>query len=55
MTPFGSLIWIIVIGVFLYFIMQKGGGCCGGGHDHGTPHDHGHEADKEERHSGCCG
>jgi len=51
MTSLGSLLWIIAIGAIAYFMMQKGGGCCGGDHDH----DKGHGSDKEQPRGGCCG
>jgi hypothetical protein len=38
MTGAGSILWIIAIGALVYFMMRKGGGCCGT--DHGQEHDH---------------
>ncbi|MBU0675452.1 MAG: YHS domain-containing protein [Proteobacteria bacterium] len=39
----GNIVWLVAIGVFIYFMMRKGGGCCGGhgGHDGHGRHDHG--------------
>ena len=50
MMGFGSLLWIIAIGALVYFLMRKGGGCCGG-HDQG----HNHKTNKERPRGGCCG
>ena len=35
-----TLLWILGIGVFFYFMRKSGGGCCGG-HDHGNKENHG--------------
>ncbi len=51
MTGFGSLLWIIVIGALVYFMVKKGGGCCGGSHDHNKDH----EINKDQPKGGCCG
>jgi hypothetical protein len=51
MTGAGSLLWIIAIGVLVYFVMRKGGGCCGSTHDQ----NHDHETNKEQPRGGCCG
>ena len=51
MTSIGGLLWIIAIGAPVYFMMRKGGGCCGSGHSQ----DKGHEADNEQPRGGCCG
>jgi hypothetical protein len=61
MTSLGSLLWIVGIGVLVYFMVQKGGGCCGGGHnDSHESHkkelgDHNQGDDKEQPRGGCCG
>jgi hypothetical protein len=34
MTSIGSLLWIVAIGAVFFIMTRKGGGCCGGGHDH---------------------
>jgi YHS domain-containing protein len=34
MASLGSLLWIAGIGALFYYMMSKGGGCCGG-HNHG--------------------
>ncbi len=61
MTSLGSLLWIVGIGALIYFMVQKGGGCCGGSHDedHG-PHkkelgDHTQGNGKDQPRGGCCG
>lgn len=56
MTSLGSILTIVAIGALVYFMMHKGGGCCGGGHDegHGSNGDHSHGDDKQPR-GGCCG
>ena len=40
---YGTLIFLIIIGVVVYLMMNKGGGCCGG-------HDHHKNQDKHEGH-----
>ena len=61
MISLGSLLWIVGIGALVYFMVQKGGGCCGGGHDedHGS---HKNELDNQSQDNdkghprgGCCG
>jgi hypothetical protein len=51
MTGFGGLLWILAIGALVVFMMRRGGGCCGSGHDH----DHDHGTDKKQSRTGCCG
>ena len=51
MMGFGGLFWIFAIGALVYFMLRKGGGCCGS--DHGHDHDHG--TDKKQSRTGCCG
>jgi hypothetical protein len=51
MTGAGSILWIIAIGALVYFMMRKGGGCCGSGHGH----DKDHQTDNEQPRGGCCG
>ena len=51
MTSLGGLFLIIAIGALAYFMMQKRGGCCGGGHDH----DKDQNDDKDQPRGGCCG
>jgi Cu+-exporting ATPase len=37
----GILLGILIAGVIIYFMMRKGGGCCGHSHgEHNTPEDH---------------
>ena len=61
MTSLGSLLWIVGIGALIYFMVQKGGGCCGSGHNdgHGSNKkelgDHSQENDKKQPRGGCCG
>ena len=43
MASLGSFLWIAAIGALFYYMMSKGGGCCGG-HNHG---DHNQEDHKE--------
>jgi len=57
MISLGSLLWIVAI------MMHKGGGCCGGEHDHDKTHgpnkkeleDHSQDNNKEHPRGGCCG
>ena len=51
MTGAGSILWILAIGALVFFMVRKGGGCCGSGHDH----DHDKGTDKEQTNGGCCG
>jgi hypothetical protein len=51
MTGFGSLLWIIAVGALVYFMMRKGGGSCGGGHDQS----HDNQTNKNQPRGGCCG
>jgi hypothetical protein len=61
MTSLGSLLWIVAIGALGYFMMQKGGGCCGSSHDKGPRSDkkelgdHTQGNDKDQPRGGCCG
>ena len=34
MASIGNILWIAVIGGLFYYMMSKGGGCCGSGHNH---------------------
>ena len=49
MTGAGSILGILAIGALVYFMLRKGGGCCGGSQD--NPH----ESDNEQTKGGCCG
>jgi len=48
MTGVGSILWIIAIVVFFYFMIREGGVCSDG-------NEHDHETDKEKFGGGCCG
>jgi hypothetical protein len=51
MAGFGSLIWILAIGALVFFMIRKGGWCCGSDHEH----EHDHQANKDRPRGGCCG
>jgi hypothetical protein len=57
MTSLGSLLWIVGIGALVYFMVQKGGGCGGGGHDkgHGSNGENSQGDDNKQPRGGCCG
>ena len=63
MTSLGSLLWIVGIGALIYFMVQKNGSCCGGGHGHDKGHvsdqkelgNHSQDNDEEQHKGGCCG
>ena len=48
MTGVGSILWIIAIVAFVYFMIREGGVCSDG-------NEHDHETDKEKFGGGCCG
>lgn len=50
MEGIGSILWLVIIGVFFYLMMKRGGCCGGGGHGHGGSEtgdreEHRHEKD----------
>jgi hypothetical protein len=49
MTGAGSILWIIAIVAFVYFMIREGGFCSG------SIHEQDHETDKEKFGGGCCG
>ena len=50
MTGAGSILWIIAIVAFVYFMIREGGVCSG------SKHEQDHETDKEKSRGGsCCG
>ena len=49
MTGAGSILWIIAIVAFVYFMIREGGFCCG------SQHKEDYETDKEKFGGGCCG
>jgi len=49
MTGTGSILWIIAIVAFGYFMLREGGVCSVGKNEHD------HETDKEKFGGGCCG
>lgn len=51
MMGFGSFLWIIAIVAIVYFLLRKGGYCCGDGHDQGLDN----QTNKEQPRGGCCG
>jgi hypothetical protein len=57
MTSLGSLLWIVGIGALVYFMVQKGGGFGGGGHDkgHGSNGENSQGDDNKQPRGGCCG
>ncbi len=51
MTSFGSILWLVAIGLLFFFMMRKSGGCCGGGHGGHEEHDnHGHGNGQDDKH-----
>ena len=52
MTSIGSFLWIAAIGALFYYMLSKGGGCCGGDHDHGDRmHDDHKDHDSNDGHA----
>lgn len=48
MISFGSIILFLAIGGLLFYMVKRGGGCCGGhGHDHGNHASKGPETKKD--------
>lgn len=56
MEGFGSVIWLIIIGIGAFFyLMMRRGGCGGGGHNHGGGKEHSHGESSGHDHSGGAG
>ena len=51
MASLGSFLWIAAIGALFYYMMSKGGGCCGSGHGK----DERYDVNNDQPKGGCCG